>query len=84
MFVKTNDSVFVTTSSGVKYKATHVILAIPPHQILQIDFTPALPYAKSRLYQHMPVGHIIKVIITYRKVKTVSIFAYNVAYMLHL
>lgn len=61
----------LTTVSGIKYKATHVILAIPPHQILQVDFVPVLPYAKARLYQHMPVGHIIKVLVTYRKVQLV-------------
>jgi hypothetical protein len=33
-----------------------------------ITHDPALPAAKTEIYQRMPVGYLIKVIITYKKV----------------
>lgn len=57
-----------TATSGVIYSAKYVIIATPPNQTLGITFTPALPYQKTNLYKFMPIGHIIKVIITYQKV----------------
>ncbi len=33
--------------------------------IVRINFTPKLPFNKEHLLRHMPVGHLIKFIVTY-------------------
>ncbi|XP_018589942.2 probable flavin-containing monoamine oxidase A [Scleropages formosus] len=43
-----------------------VIVTCPPHLAAQIQYVPALPPARQRLTQSMPVGHMIKFIVTYR------------------
>ncbi|KAJ8408556.1 hypothetical protein AAFF_G00251910 [Aldrovandia affinis] len=42
-----------------------VIVTCPPHLAAKIRYTPALPLERDRLTQSMPVGHMIKFIITY-------------------
>ena len=34
---------------------------------MRINFTPNLPFNKEHLLRHMPVGHLIKFIVTYAK-----------------
>ncbi|XP_072515360.1 probable flavin-containing monoamine oxidase A [Salminus brasiliensis] len=61
---QSEDSVEVkTASSAISCKA--VIVTCPPHMAAQIQYEPALPLERQRLTQCMPVGHMIKFIITY-------------------
>ena len=60
--------VTITTKSGKTVQARYVIVATPPHLTANIEFSPPLPYSKQRLCQLMPVGHIIKVLATYKEV----------------
>ncbi|XP_076016078.1 putative flavin-containing monoamine oxidase A [Genypterus blacodes] len=43
-----------------------VIVTCPPHLAAKIHYTPALPPQREFLTQNMPVGHMIKFIITYK------------------
>lgn len=55
----------VTTKTGKTISSKYVIMAIPPHQAMCVNFTPSLPFNKKHLLHHMPVGHLIKFVITY-------------------
>nr|XP_020456675.1 probable flavin-containing monoamine oxidase A [Monopterus albus] len=44
-----------------------VIVTCPPHLAAKIHYEPALPSQREFLSQNMPVGHMIKFIITYQK-----------------
>ncbi|XP_051541667.1 probable flavin-containing monoamine oxidase A [Myxocyprinus asiaticus] len=58
------ENVEVKTATGtIICKA--VIVTCPPHMAAQIRYNPALPAERQRLSQCMPVGHLIKFIITY-------------------
>ena len=52
-------------TSAEAFSADHAILALSPAVVNQIDFQPALPEAKRRLYANMQMGNIIKCVITY-------------------
>ncbi|XP_026030095.1 probable flavin-containing monoamine oxidase A [Astatotilapia calliptera] len=43
-----------------------VIVTCPPHLAAKINYQPALPSQREFLTQNMPVGHMIKFIITYK------------------
>lgn len=60
-----DDHVMVTSLGSRSYKAKFVILAVPPHLIGQIKFSPPLPYNKQRLIQNMPPSHLMKFVATY-------------------
>ena len=62
---KYNEKIVVRTASGKKISSKFLVMAIPPHQALKIDFTPELPFNNEHLLRHMPVGHLIKFIVTY-------------------
>ncbi len=49
----------VHTSRG-DYRAGHVIVAVPPSGLGQIEFTPELPDSHSALETMMPMGSVIK------------------------
>lgn len=59
-----SENIKVTTSAGtVTCKA--VIVACPSHLAAQICYEPALPTERLRLTQCLPVGHMMKFIVTY-------------------
>ncbi|XP_039251044.2 putative flavin-containing monoamine oxidase A [Styela clava] len=60
------DGVTVITKQGKTYHCDNVIAAIPPHLVNHIDFSPQLPYDRIKLGEEMPVGHLIKFIVTYK------------------
>ncbi|XP_028406743.1 probable flavin-containing monoamine oxidase A [Dendronephthya gigantea] len=62
-----NETIDVVTRTGKKITSKYVVMAIPPHQALNISFTPNLPFDKEHLLRHMPVGHLIKFVVTYPK-----------------
>ncbi|XP_034048601.1 probable flavin-containing monoamine oxidase A [Thalassophryne amazonica] len=43
-----------------------VIVTCPPHLAAKIQYQPALPHQREFLTQNMPVGHMIKFLITYQ------------------
>jgi len=49
------------------HNAKHLIIAIPPVLISDIDFTPALPLSKRQLIQKLPMGIVGKVLGVYEK-----------------
>ena len=64
---QSTESVTVVTMNGTRFVASHVILAMAPHLVVRINFQPPLPTWRDQLGQQMPVGHLIKVVITYRQ-----------------
>ncbi|XP_037339784.2 probable flavin-containing monoamine oxidase A isoform X1 [Pungitius pungitius] len=55
----------VTTSTNTFFGRA-VIVTCPPHLAAKIHYQPALPSQRGFLTQNMPVGHMIKFIITYK------------------
>jgi monoamine oxidase len=47
-------------AEGYSCTTKHVVLAIPPNQIVRIDFAPVLPRRRSKLMQRMEMGSVIK------------------------
>uniref|UniRef100_A0A665V936 Amine oxidase n=1 Tax=Echeneis naucrates TaxID=173247 RepID=A0A665V936_ECHNA len=56
----------VTTATDT-FLCRAVIVTCPPHLAAKIHYEPALPSQREFLTQNMPVGHMIKFIITYQK-----------------
>ncbi|KAM6901206.1 putative flavin-containing monoamine oxidase A [Lycodopsis pacificus] len=55
----------VTTTTNT-FLCRAVIVTCPPHLAAKIHYQPALPSQREFLTQNMPVGHMIKFIITYQ------------------
>ncbi|XP_037609392.1 probable flavin-containing monoamine oxidase A [Sebastes umbrosus] len=55
----------VTTTTDT-FLCRAVIITCPPHLAAKIHYQPALPSQREFLTQNMPVGHMIKFIITYQ------------------
>lgn len=55
----------VTTKTT--YKSRHVIVAIPPLQVLRVSFNPPLPHQRRILLEHSPVGSTWKYLVCYKK-----------------
>ncbi|XP_069017999.1 probable flavin-containing monoamine oxidase A [Embiotoca jacksoni] len=55
----------VTTATDT-FLCRAVIVTCPPHLAAKIHYQPALPSQREFLTQNMPVGHMIKFIITYQ------------------
>lgn len=64
---QTETSVTVTTDKGWNAKASYVILAMPPKAIERIQITPRLAADRVDFMKRMPMGNMVKVIITYDK-----------------
>ena len=58
-------SAYVTTKTGSTYKCKHVICAVPPNMLSQIEFSPPLPPAKRHIINSMSMGSYIKFVLTY-------------------
>ena len=54
-------------AEGITLEAAHVILAIPPNQIIGIDFDPVLPRRRTKLMQRLEMGSVIKCFALYDK-----------------
>ncbi|XP_033116821.1 probable flavin-containing monoamine oxidase A [Anneissia japonica] len=59
--------VTVVTESGKEVKTKYVIVSAPIHCVENIVFKPSLPMDRHFLAQRMPVGHLLKFIVTYKK-----------------
>uniref|UniRef100_A0A672I101 Amine oxidase n=1 Tax=Salarias fasciatus TaxID=181472 RepID=A0A672I101_SALFA len=55
----------VTTATDT-FLCRAVIVTCPPHLAAKIQYEPALPTEREFLTQNMPVGHMIKFIVTYQ------------------
>ena len=49
-------SVIVTTENGVQHTSRYLVVAIPPHLGVEIQFAPILPRKRTVLMQHMQPG----------------------------
>lgn len=59
-------TVIITTSRNQsKIQCRKLILAIPPSQIIPIEFEPMLPGYKREMLKHMPIGSYIKFIFVF-------------------
>ncbi|HEY0300276.1 MAG TPA: FAD-dependent oxidoreductase, partial [Rhizomicrobium sp.] len=58
------NGVRVATDKG-EFAARHIIVAAPPGTVARIEFAPHLPAVCDGLHQRMPMGAIIKAIVTY-------------------
>lgn len=47
-------------AEGFTCRADRVVIAIPPNQIVRIDFDPVLPRRRTKLMQRMEMGSVIK------------------------
>ncbi|XP_032822900.1 alpha/beta-tubulin-N-acetyltransferase 9 isoform X1 [Petromyzon marinus] len=62
---QTDDGVELRTASHRKLSCQRVIVTCPTHLAAKIHYEPALPADRERLTQNMPMGHLIKFIVTY-------------------
>lgn len=60
-----SDCARVQTSTGETLQCRAVIVSCPPHLAAKMEYKPPLPSQREHLTQRMPVGHLIKFIITY-------------------
>ncbi|XP_034458880.1 amine oxidase [flavin-containing] A-like isoform X2 [Hippoglossus hippoglossus] len=59
------ESARVMTATGT-FSCRAVIVTCPPHLAAKIQYHPALPSQREFLTQNMPMGHMLKFIITYQ------------------
>jgi monoamine oxidase len=60
-------NVYVTTKAGQTYTCSHVIMAIAPNILREVEFSPNLEHSKRHLLSSMTMGCSIKFIITYKE-----------------
>ncbi len=59
-----NTAVTVVSDKGT-WQAQRIIITAPPPMAAQIDFTPPLPFKKSGQMDRMPMGSVIKCLLSY-------------------
>ncbi|XP_072015750.1 probable flavin-containing monoamine oxidase A isoform X2 [Amphiura filiformis] len=59
--------VSVKTSSGFIYKASRVVVTIPPKYASRIEFTPPMPPERQNILERMPAGGCMIFVITYEE-----------------
>lgn len=59
------EGVEVTTLSGSTHRARRLVMAVPPHLLAGIHFTPHLPARRAQLIQSVPMGSVIKIHLRY-------------------
>lgn len=64
----------MTTNSGTKYTAKHVIVTIPPTQMKNVKFTPELP--QTPYQNEFKMGKCIKTVLAYKERWWNSTFAF--------
>nr|KAI8766192.1 putative flavin-containing monoamine oxidase A [Biomphalaria glabrata] len=57
----------VITTNNVQVLCQRIILAIPPHHIAAINYSPPLAPAKLGLFQSVPLAFIVKFAVTYEE-----------------
>ncbi|XP_050393630.1 probable flavin-containing monoamine oxidase A isoform X2 [Patella vulgata] len=65
--VQNSEMVAVITGNRIQLSCRRVILALPPHQITSISFTPTLPPEQLTLLQSVPLGFLVKFAVTYEQ-----------------
>ncbi|KAK7863694.1 hypothetical protein R5R35_003082 [Gryllus longicercus] len=59
--------VYVSTAGSKLYRGERLIIAIPPCEILRIDFHPPLPTRFRHLLQRFLPGHVTQFVVTYEQ-----------------
>ena len=49
-------------------RTRRVVVAVAPHLVGRIAWSPPLPTEKKLLAENLPIGHLIKYILIYKKV----------------
>ena len=63
--IEWDESAATVTGEGVRVRARHVVVAVPPNLYDRIRYVPALPRLRQQLQQHQSLGLVIKVHATY-------------------
>lgn len=61
------DCVMVTTEEKKTFTAKRVILAVPPNMLINMKFDPCFPPYKQLICENLPIGHLTKFIVIYKK-----------------
>ncbi|XP_060085947.1 probable flavin-containing monoamine oxidase A [Ylistrum balloti] len=64
---QTADKVTVLTADKSQYRCSRVIMAVPPHLLADIHFTPELPSNKMDVLRNIPLAHIVKFVYSYEE-----------------
>lgn len=64
---QTKECVELITDNGSSFTAKRVILSVPPNLLAKMKFDPPLPPYKRLIYENLPIGHLTKFIVTYKK-----------------
>ncbi|KAF0314577.1 putative flavin-containing monoamine oxidase A [Amphibalanus amphitrite] len=62
-----NDDVTVSTGDGIIFHCKYVISGVPPNQLARVNFTPPLSPVRRELISNMPMGHLIKFVVTFEE-----------------
>lgn len=63
--VERSDTCVVVNTLRVSYRSKVVIVAVPPHQILSIQFEPQLSKRKMEILRNMKFSKVRKFVVTY-------------------
>jgi putrescine oxidase len=63
--IEWDESGATVTGEGLRVRARHVVVAVPPNLYDRIRYVPALPRLRQQLQQHQSLGLVIKVHATY-------------------
>lgn len=55
------------SATGERTRAHRLILAVPPAVAQAITFTPALPAARQLMHEQMPMGSVVKCVVSYAR-----------------
>ncbi|OWF48732.1 probable flavin-containing monoamine oxidase A [Mizuhopecten yessoensis] len=64
---QTDDRVSVLTTDKTEYQCRRIIMAVPPHLLANIHFTPDLPSNKVDILRNIPLAHIVKFVYSYEE-----------------
>jgi monoamine oxidase len=56
----------VITRSGTEYKCRYVILAIPPHMSVRIEYNPPMPVMRDQFCQRCAIGEYLKSVVCFK------------------
>ncbi|XP_037094079.1 probable flavin-containing monoamine oxidase A [Pollicipes pollicipes] len=60
-------TVTVTTGTGRTFHCEYVISSMPPNQLINVEFRPPLSPDKQQILRGMPIGHLIKFVVTFEE-----------------
>lgn len=60
-----DDAGVTVQTNGVRVRARHAVIAVPPPLASRIRFSPGLPGDRDQLVQRLPMGRVIKINVVY-------------------